>query len=160
MDAVHPALNPVVGYGGIRKCGEKEIPSNTGREKLGINGAIPAGEADAVIVESEIVNAQSTMELCDKIQLWQMFGMIIIADNPRGVFVHLPPYCPNLNLIERLWKFYKRKVLCQRYYATLEKMREATINFFGNLQAYADDLRTLMTLNFQIVNPKFSEIGM
>lgn len=176
MDAVHPALNPVAGYGWIRKGEEKEIPSNTGREKLGINGAMPVGEAEAVIVESEIVNAQSTIELCDKIQLRQMFGMIIIfadnaryynckamqdylAANPRVVIVHLPPYCPNLNLIERLWKFYKKKVLCQRYYANLGTMREATINFFSNLKDYAEDLGTLMALNFQIVNPKFSETG-
>ena len=178
MDAVHPTLNPVAGYGWIRKGkkNEKEIPSNTGRERLGINGAMPVGEADAVIVESEIVNAQSTIELCDKIQLRQVFGMIIIfadnaryynckamkeylAANPRVVIVHLPPYSPNLNLIERLWKFYKKKVLCQRYYANLAKMRDATINFFDNLQDYADELRTLMALNFQIVKPKFSENG-
>lgn len=174
MDAVHPALNPVAGYGWIRRGQEKEIPSNTGREKLGINGAMPVAEADAVIVESEIVNAQSTMELCDKLQLRQMFGMVIIfadnaryynckamqdylAANPRVVFVHLPPYCPNLNLIERLWKFYKKKVLCQRYYPNLPAMRAATMDFFGNLKHYADDLRTLMALNFQIVTPKFSE---
>jgi transposase len=176
MDAVHPMLNPVAGYGWIRKGKEKEIPSNTGRERLGINGAMPVGEAEAVIVESEIVNAQSTIELCDKIQLRQMFGMIIIfadnasyynckvmqaylAANPRVVIVHLPPYCPNLNLIERLWKFYKKKVLCQRYYANLAKMRHATIDFFENLQDYAEDLKTLMALNFQIVKPKFSETG-
>jgi transposase len=174
MDAVHPALNPVAGYGWIRKGEEKEIPSNTGRERLGINGAMPVGEAEAVIVESEIVNAQSTIELCDKIQLRQMFGMIIIfadnaryynckamqdylAANPRVVIVHLPPYSPNLNLIERLWKFYKKKVLCQRYYVNLPKMREASFNFFENLQDYAEDLKTLMALNFQIVKPKFSE---
>lgn len=177
MDAVHPALNPVAGYGWIRKGEKKEIPSNTGREKLGINGAMPVGEAEAVIVESEIVNAQSTMELCDKLQLRQAFGMIIIfadnaryynckamqaylAANPRVVLVHLPPYCPNLNLIERLWKFYKKKVLCQRYYDTLEKMRTATVNFFDNLRDHAEELKTLMALNFQIVKPKLSETGM
>lgn len=174
MDAVHPALNPVAGYGWIRKGEEKEIPSNTGREKLGINGAMPVGEAEAIIVESEIVNAQSTMALCDKLQLRQMFGMIIIfadnasyyscnamkeylAANPRVVIVHLPPYCPNLNLIERLWKFYKKKVLCQRYYANLPRMKEVTINFFEHLQGYAEELATLMALNFQIVKSKFSE---
>jgi transposase len=80
-----------------------------------------------------------------------------LRNNPRIRFIPLPPYCPNLNLIERLWKFYKKKVLYQAYYPTLQKMREATLDFFGRLRDYADELRTLLTLNFQIVTPKVSE---
>lgn len=81
-----------------------------------------------------------------------------LKDNPRIVFIHLPSYCPNLNLIERLWKFYRKKVLCQQYYPNLQKMRDATLGFFDKLQDYAEKLRTLLTLNFQIVPPKLSEI--
>jgi transposase len=114
------------------------------------------------------------MELCEKIAKKQLLGMIIIfADNaryynckemkaylkanPRITFVHLPPYCPNLNLVERLWKFYKKKVLYQQYYPNLGKMRDATLDFFDKLPDYAKELQTLLTLNFQIVTPKISE---
>lgn len=176
MDAVHPMLNPIAGYGWIRKGKEKEIPSNTGRERLGINGAYGVEEQVAIVHESKAVNAQSTIEVCEKLKEWQVFGLILIfadnaryykckvmeqylAENPRIIFIHLPPYCPNLNLIERLWKFYKKKCLCQRRYPNLEKMREASLNFFAKLKDYAAELETLMALNFQIVPPKLSETG-
>jgi transposase len=173
-DGVHPRLNPIAGYGWIRVGGRKEIPSHTGREHLNINGVLNAGTNDAIIHESEVINAQSTIELCEKIKRKQLLGLVVIfadnaayykckamkeylRNNPRIRLIPLPPYCPNLNLIERLWKFYKKKVLYQEYYPTLQKMREATLDFFGRLRDYADELRTLLTLNFQIVTPKASE---
>lgn len=174
-DGVHPRLNPIAGYGWIRKGERKEIPSHTGREHLNINGALDAESPEAIVHESEVINAQSTIELCEKIKRKQALGLIIVfADNaryykckamteylqknPRIIFMHLPSYCPNLNLIERLWKFYKKKILCQQYYPNLQKMREATLDFFDRLKDYADELKTLLTLNFQIVPPKVSEI--
>lgn len=174
-DGVHPRLNPIAGYGWIRTGERKEIPSHTGREHLNINGALNAETHEAIIHESEVINAQSTMELCEKIKKKQLLGLIIIfadnaryykckamtqylKDNPRIVFIPLPSYCPNLNLIERLWKFYKKKLLYQQYYPNLEKMRNATLDFFGRLPDYAEELATLLTLNFQIVTPKLSEI--
>lgn len=174
-DGVHPRLNPIAGYGWIRVGERKEIPSHTGREHLNINGVINAESKEAIVHESEVINAQSTIELCEKIKKKQLLGRIIVfadnaryykckamaeylADNPRIIFIHLPSYCPNLNLIERLWKFYKKKILYQQYYSNLQKMREATLDFFGRLKDYAEELKTLLTLNFQIVTPKVSEI--
>lgn len=173
-DGVHPRLNPIAGYGWIRTGERKEIPSHTGREHLNINGVVDAESHEAIVHESEVINAQSTIELCEKIKGSQPLGKIIIfadnaryykckamteylLDNPRIAFIHLPSYCPNLNLIERLWKFYKKKILCQKYYPNLEKMREATLDFFDRLQDYAAELKTLLTLNFQIVTPRVSE---
>lgn len=173
-DGVHPRLNPIAGYGWIRVGKRKEIPSHTGREHLNINGALNAETHNAVVHESEVINAQSTIELCEKLKMKQLAGLIIIfadnaryykckamteylKNNPRIQFIALPSYCPNLNLIERLWKFYKKKILYQQYYPNLQKMREATLDFFGSLQDYADELETLLTLNFQIVTPKVSE---
>lgn len=173
-DGVHPRLNPIAGYGWIRTGKRKEIPSHTGREHLNINGVVNAESHEAIVHDSEWINAQSTIELCEKIKKKQLLGLIIIfADNaryykckvmaayleanPRIKFIHLPSYCPNLNLIERLWKFYKKKILYQHYYPNLEKMREASLEFFENLNNYAEELKTLLTLNFQIVTPKVSE---
>jgi transposase len=173
-DGVHPRLNPIAGYGWIRKGERKEIPSHTGREHLNINGVINAVTHEAIVHDSEWINAQSTIELCEKIKEKQPLGKVIVfadnaryykckamteylVDNPRIVFIHLPSYCPNLNLIERLWKFYKKKILYQQYYPNLGKMRDATLDFFERLQDYADELATLLTLNFQIVTPKVSE---
>lgn len=174
-DGCHPALNPIAGYGWIKKGTNKEVPSNTGREHLNLNGAYNPETGKAIIVDCESVNAQSTIELFEKIQQKQRAGKIFfISDNaryyhsfivkdylkehPRINIVPLPPYSPNLNLIERLWKFYKKKVLYNQYYKTLTEMRWATNSFFNSLGKCKKELRTLMTENFQIIEPKFSEI--
>ena len=36
----------------------------------------------------------------------------------------LPTYSPNLNLIERLWKFVKKECLYAHYYDTFDKFKE------------------------------------
>ena len=63
----------------------------------------------------------------------------------------LPPYSPNLNLIECFWKFFKREVLYNRYYDTFAKYKTACKDFFGDLDSYAPRLRTLLTENFEII---------
>ena len=65
--------------------------------------------------------------------------------------VFLPPYSPNLNLIERFWKFFKKQILYDTYYDTFSKFRQACERFFQNSNAYAHQLRSLLTDNFQII---------
>jgi len=66
----------------------------------------------------------------------------------RVRLVYLPPYSPNLNLIERLWKFCK-KVLC-RFYQTFSQFTEAIETFFAHLSDYREEIASLMTDNFQL----------
>lgn len=68
--------------------------------------------------------------------------------------VFLPRYAPNLNLIERLWKFFKKTVLYNKYYATFQEFKFACMEFFKkkNLAKYKKELRSLLTENFQIVS--------
>ncbi len=68
----------------------------------------------------------------------------------RVVFVYLPPYSPNLNLIERLWKFCK-KVVLRWFYATLGAFTRAIDNFFAGLGNYNEELATLMTESFELI---------
>lgn len=173
-DGCHPMLNPIAGYGWIRKGTQKEIPSNTGREHLNLNGAYNPETGEVVIVESASINAQSTIALLEKMQRKQLEGKIyFISDNAkyyrsqlikeylrkhhRIKITPLPSYSPNLNLIERLWHFYKKKVLYHTHYPDLNQMREATNSFFKNLKHHKDELKSLMTEHFQIIKPNFSE---
>ena len=62
----------------------------------------------------------------------------------------LPSYSPNLNIIERLWKFTKKKILYAKYYETPAKFHQAINVFFQTVtQKHNEDLKKLMTLKFQ-----------
>lgn len=65
--------------------------------------------------------------------------------------VYLPPYCPNLNLIERLWKFFKKKVIANKYYEAFADFEKAIIAFFENIHAELNDLKTLLNFKFGII---------
>lgn len=168
MDAVHPQHNTRSDYAWIKRGTKKEIRSNTGRNRMNINGAMNALQPEEVtVVESECINAQSTQELFEKL-LRKYPGkktIYIIADNakyysnatlrewieknPKIKLLHLPPYSPNLNLIERLWKFMRKKVINLHYYPQFDEFKQAIRDFFENIQQYKDELRSLITPNFQ-----------
>ena len=70
----------------------------------------------------------------------------------RIKLIFLPPYAPNLNLIERLWKYFRKVVLYNRYYATFAEFKQACLDFFANLRSHRAALRTLLTENFEILS--------
>ena len=75
----------------------------------------------------------------------------------RIALLFLPSYSPNLNLIERLWKFIKRRSLYGRYHPTFAEFRAAIEETIDGLSStHADQLKTLMTLNFQ----RFEEVSL
>ena len=65
--------------------------------------------------------------------------------------LYLPAYAPNLNLIERLWKFVKKKCLHCKYYAEFSDFKHAIIECLGQTHTtYKSELDTLLTPRFQI----------
>jgi transposase len=62
----------------------------------------------------------------------------------------LPAYSPNLNLIERLWKFLRKRAL-SRWHKTFESMQEAVSGVLDHLSDYRGELETWMVDNFHIV---------
>ncbi|MDR0613565.1 MAG: transposase [Dysgonamonadaceae bacterium] len=64
----------------------------------------------------------------------------------------MPPYSPDLNLIERLWRFLKKKVINTNFYRTKELFKQAVMKFFVNIAEYKQELQSLLTLNFRLVN--------
>ena len=62
----------------------------------------------------------------------------------------LPPYSPNLNLIERLWKFVRKTCLTTHYYASFDAFKQALTDCLAHTHdRYKADLTSLLTLNFQ-----------
>ena len=163
-DAVHPQHNTRPSMGWIAK-GENFI----GRERLNINGAVNAHSVTDIVVRADDrINAQSTIELYKQLQRRHPTGrIIVICDNAkyyrsrlvkewlatsRVVQLFLPSYSPNLNLIERLWKFLRKKVIDAEYYSTKELFREAVMGFFAGIKQYRSELESLLTLNFRVVS--------
>jgi transposase len=169
MDGVHPQHNTMLAYGWIKKGQDNIIKSNTGRQRININGALDS-ETHAVITrEDERINAQSTIALLEQIEAAYPLAAIIyvICDNARyyrsklvGQFletskiqlIFLPSYSPNLNLIERLWKFMKKKVLYNKYYEKFDVFKQTALGFFENIQQYKTELDSLLTNNFRVLN--------
>lgn len=170
VDGVHPTHNPVLGSSWALRGQRPEMLSNTARKRLNILGAYNPRQHEYVGFEStDNLNALSLIRLIDQLQTHQPSGRIIlICDNarynharvvrdyiltaaPRVEILFLPPYSPNLNLIERLWRFMKARVL-RNYFQTFDGFQQAICHFFSHLDDYSDELRSLMTENFQILN--------
>jgi transposase len=156
-------------YGWIRKGEDKEIKSNTGRSRININGVIEPETKEVIYTEDPTINAESTIKLFGKIeaQNQEMEKIHVIVDNARYYknkqvteylqtskieLIFLPPYSPNLNLIERLWKFMKKKVTYNKYYETFAEFRDNILHFFDHIHIYRKELEALLTCNFQIID--------
>lgn len=64
----------------------------------------------------------------------------------------LPSYSPNLNLIERLWKFVKKKCLYCKYYSDFLSFKASIDHCLLNVnKVYKSEIGTLMTLKFQVL---------
>jgi transposase len=64
--------------------------------------------------------------------------------------LYLPPYSPNLNLIERLWKFVKKKCLYSTYYGNFNDLKRAISACLAQTQTiYKPELDNWLTLRFQ-----------
>ena len=62
----------------------------------------------------------------------------------------LPPYSPNLNLIERLWQFVKKQCLYSKYYEKFDPFRAAiSACLAATSTTHKAELKTLLTLKFQ-----------
>lgn len=75
-----------------------------------------------------------------------------LADDLKIELLYLPSYSPNLNLIERLWKFVKKKCLYSKYYETFDIFKNAISNCLEKCNHdinFENELSTLLTLNFQ-----------
>jgi len=169
-DACHPQYNSIPAYGWIRRGVDKELKSNHGRERVNINGAVDIDTKEIVTDFTDSVNSQSTIRLFQKLEAKHLGANVIhvITDNAKyyksqllkefleksKIKMHfLPGYSPNLNLIERLWKFFKKKILYNKYYATFAEFVSACKGFFRCRVKYHAELCSLLTENFQQYQP-------
>jgi transposase len=143
------------------------IRAASGRQRFNVLGAWNARTQELIAVtNTTVVNTATRCELVRKIAALGLTGPItLVLDNARyqrnavvealakelGIkLLFLPSYSPNLNLIERLWKFIKRRALYGRYHPTFAEFQAAIQEVLDGLSTtHAKELGTLMTLNFQ-----------
>ena len=73
--------------------------------------------------------------------------------HPEFQLSRIPAYSPNVNLIERMWKFLRAKAL-SRWHKTFEDMQGAVSEVLDHLEDYRGELRTLMAERFHIIDRK------
>jgi transposase len=144
------------------------VRAASGRQRFNVLGALDAVTRELIAVSNTgIVNSETMCELLRKIAARGLVGPVtLVLDNAKyqhsaavkalalslGIeLLYLPGYSPNLNLIERLWRFIKREALYGRYHANFADFKGAIEEVLGQLPSkHKDKLASLLTLNFQV----------
>ena len=167
-DSTHPMLNPVLSSGWIRKRKEFDVKTNSGRERVNINGAIEINTLSVISRSCKKVNGQSMSDLLRAVRRRhpKERNLYMVMDNAGynksyqvqnlaeklGIkIMYLPPYSPNLNPIERLWKFMKKKVMANTYYPDVKTFQQELMLFLRGIRKHRQELSTLITDNFHLV---------
>ena len=170
-DGTHPQHNSLPAYGWLPKGEEVALKSNTGRQRINLSGVLDAETHELIVREHPRLNAEATIDFFKVLERLnpESKNIYVILDNAgyykgekireylkrsRIKIVFLPPYAPNLNLIERLWKFFKKRVLYNQYYETFQEFRRACLEFFTkkSFKRYRRELTSLLTERFQVVS--------
>jgi len=166
MDAAHFILEPFICA--LWCVTRLFIKASAGRNRINVLGVVNAITKEIITFNNtSYINAETIIVFFKKLR--EHYGDIplkIVLDNARYqhcllvesmaksldiTLLFLPSYSPNLNIIERLWKFTKKKILYAKYYETPAKFHSAITDFFHTInQKHNDDLKNLMTLNFQL----------
>ena len=174
MDAVHPTQATKITAGWIKKGVDKPIETTGSRTRLNIIGAIRLDHLeDAQFNQFKTINGESIIEFLNQINDFYKANTTIhlvldCASYHRSKIVveeaeklniklhYLPPYSPNLNPIERLWKVMNKKARNNKYFAKPKLFRQAIDEFLEKtLPDIADSLGSVINDNFQMLKPAF-----
>ena len=165
VDAAHFVLQPFLGF--LWSFVRRFIKAPAGRQRFNVLGALHATTRQLVtITNTGYVNAHTVAALLSELAAsfadrpitlvldnarYQHCRFIKeLAANLRIELLFLPAYSPNLNLIERLWKFVKKQCLYSKYYAAFAEFKQAIEDCLAEVSgAFKAQLTSLLTLNFQ-----------
>lgn len=174
IDSVHPTMATKVSYGWIRTGVNKPIATTASRTRVNISGAIELKAMNVITHDmskntKDSVNGNNTVLFLKHIRNHYKSNKKIhiildnsgyhkakevkdFADNNNINLLFLPPYSPNLNPIERLWKVMNEKVRNNYFFSSTQEFRQKINEFFTNeVPAIRDILKQRINDNFQIV---------
>jgi transposase len=146
------------------------LPSASGRKRHNVLGAYDPIKHEAITVTNDTyINQDVFCEFLEKIANAYADNkrpITLVLDNARYQkcqsvaskanelnieLLYLPPYSPNLNLIERLWRFVKKQVLYSKHYDRFDTFRNTINNCISDLGTrFKSEMQSLMTMNFQL----------
>jgi transposase len=168
VDFVHPCQETAVTYGWIKKGSDKLIPSHGGRKRMTICGALNLATMALLSQDYETINQESFLAFLGKIrQAYPGRGKIHLLLDQAGYHIahsvkdyalqnnillhYLPPHSPNLNAIERLWKYRKETVIYNKFYEKFSFFKQAIEEFLTvTYPAVKESLIARITDNFHI----------
>lgn len=165
-DAVHPQFQSKAACGWIKKGEIKTLPTTSDQYRLHFVGAIALKNMEVFVQEYETVNGESVIEFFKKLELnSQATTLHVICDNGPSyknkkvkeylrtskIKIHyLPPYSPNLNPIERLWKVLREKKTYNKCYEKFVDFKAGIRGFFfEDIPKMKEELGKRINDNFQ-----------
>ncbi|CAM3353537.1 transposase (fragment) [Xenorhabdus nematophila AN6/1] len=169
---MHPTQSTKLSYGWMKRGREhvKGVETTGSRTRLNLMGALNLQRLDETVIrEYPTINAKNVVLFFGAIRetypLSQKIHLILGgAGYHRAEIVkffaevlnieldYLPPYSPNLNPIERLWKYANEQVRNNLYFPDAKTFREVLHHFFHvTLPEKSNELITRLTDNFQIL---------
>jgi transposase len=165
IDAAHFVFAPFLG---IVWCFQRLfVKAPSGRQRVKVLAALNAITHEVLTVQNlTYITAETVCELLRLVANAQPgIPVTVILDNARyqrcalvqsaaqtlGIeLLYLPTYAPNLNLIERFWKFVKKQCLYSKYYPDSEAFQNAIMACIEQAPTlHKEELESLLTLRFQ-----------
>ena len=170
MDALHPEYQRKPAFGWVKKGTNPTLKATAGRARVNIHGALNLETFDTPLVAPITVDGVSAVQSLTKIEALNQDKRIahVVWDNAAyhkepdvraflsrktcGIhLIQLPPYCPQLNPIERLWAVMHQHVTHNRAYPTQKLFIEAILKFFRKIISEQwHNFRNQVTDNFRI----------
>jgi len=165
VDAAHFVLAPFLGF--LWSAVRLFIRAPAGRQRFNVLGALNAITHELIAVTNDTyITSKEVCELLQKLtDLPNNLPITLFLDNARyqkcalvietAARLHielcfLPSYSPNLNLIERLWRFVKKECLYSTYYPSFSPFKAAITDCLDQTHSkHKTALDSLLTLRFQ-----------
>ncbi len=165
VDAAHFVLSSFLGW--VWCATRLFVRGAAGRQRYNVLGAInPLTQELIRVCNQTYINSHTVCELLHKIAALELVTPVtLVLDNAayqrcklvQGLakelnieLLFLPSYSPNLNLIERLWKFVKKQALHSRHHTNYADFQAAIDNCLDDLTTtHKSAVASLLTPNFQ-----------